>query len=105
TIHATNLADLAQVTPGLYVGGENGFGSTTMAIRGLGSLNLSIGADEAVGVYIDGVYQGAPYGNQFQFIDVDQIEVLRGPQGTLYGRNATGGAIVVNTVTPGPESI
>lgn len=103
--HVNNLADLAMFTPGMFVGSDNGFGATTLAIRGFGPLNLSIGGDEAVGVYIDGVYQGTPYGNQFTFIDVDQIEVLRGPQGTLYGRNATGGAVLINSVTPGPDTI
>jgi iron complex outermembrane receptor protein len=101
----TKLDDIVMFTPGLYIGGDNGFGSNTMSIRGLGSLNLSIGADEAVGVYIDGVYQGRPYGNQFEFVDVAQIEVLRGPQGTLYGRNATGGAILINTVKPSENTI
>ncbi len=101
----TKLDEIVMFTPGLYIGGDNGFGSNTMSIRGLGSLNLSIGADEAVGVYIDGVYQGRPYGNQFEFVDVAQIEVLRGPQGTLYGRNATGGAILMNTVKPSKETI
>ena len=103
--HVKDLADLAMFTPGLFVGTDNGFGATTTAIRGFGPLNLSIGGDEAVGIYVDGVYQGSPYGNQFTFIDVDQIEVLRGPQGTLYGRNATGGAILVKSVTPGPETV
>src|SRR5579863_1288218 len=103
--HVTDLADLAQYTPGLFVGSDNGFGDVTTAIRGFGPLNLSIGGDEAVGVYIDGVYQGTPYANQFTFIDVDQVEVLRGPQGTLYGQNATGGAIVINTMTPGRDTV
>lgn len=101
----TSLDGIVKFTPGLYIGGDNGFGSNTMSIRGLGSLNLGIGADEAVGVYIDGVYQGRPYGNMFTFVDVAQIEVLRGPQGTLYGRNATGGAIIIHTVKPGEETI
>jgi iron complex outermembrane receptor protein len=74
-------------------------------VRGIGSLNLSVGADEGVGVYLDGVYLGKPFSNQFVFIDVDQIEVLRGPQGTLYGRNATGGALVINTLTPDSQVI
>lgn len=101
----TSLDGIVKFTPGLYIGGDNGFGSNTLAIRGMGSLNLGIAADEAVGVYIDGVYQGRPYGNMFKFVDVAQIEVLRGPQGTLYGRNATGGAIIINTVRPGEDTI
>lgn len=99
----SGLSDLSGITPGLFVGGDNSLGSSPVAIRGIGSLNLSVGADEGVGIYVDGVYQGKPFTNQFSFIDVDSIEVLRGPQGTLYGRNATGGAIVIHTLTPGPE--
>lgn len=99
------ISDLQMSTPGLWVGADNGLGNNPMAIRGIGSLNLSLGADEAVGTYIDGVYQGRPYTSQFQFIDASDIEVLRGPQGTLYGRNATGGAILINTITPGPQPI
>jgi len=100
-----NVSDLSNQMTGLYVGGDNSLGSFPIAIRGLGSIDLSLGADEAVGIYIDGVYQGSPYTSGFDFIDVNDIEVLKGPQGTLYGRNATGGAIVINTVTPGPETI
>ncbi len=105
TARITNLAELGASTPGLFIGGDNSLGSSPVAIRGIGSINESIGADEGVGVYIDGVYQGKPFGEQFTFIDVDDIEVLRGPQGTLYGRNATGGAIAINTLTPGPQVV
>ena len=101
----SGLSDLSGMTPGLFVGGDNSLGSSPVAIRGIGSLNLSVGADEGVGIYVDGVYQGKPFSNQFTFIDVDSIEVLRGPQGTLYGRNATGGAIVIHTLTPGQDAI
>jgi iron complex outermembrane receptor protein len=103
--HITSVNDLAIFTPGLFIGADSGFGNTTTAIRGMGPINAGLGADEAVGVYIDGVYQGTPYGNAFTFIDVDQVEVLRGPQGTLYGRNATGGAILINTISPGPDTV
>lgn len=101
----TSIKDLALYTPGLFVGSDNGFGAVTTAIRGFGPLNLSIGGEEAVGVYIDGVYQGTPFANDFNFIDVNRVEVLRGPQGTLYGRNATGGAILISTLTPGRKKI
>jgi iron complex outermembrane recepter protein len=100
-----SISDLQMTTPGLWVGADNGLGNNPMAIRGIGSINLSLGADEAVGTYIDGVYQGRPYTSEFQFIDASDIEVLRGPQGTLYGRNATGGAILINTLTPGPDTV
>ncbi len=97
----TDLTKLAQQTPSLYVGGNDGFGGLTVQLRGIGSLDLGVGAEEGVGIYIDGVYQGKPYGNLFNFVDVSRIEVLRGPQGVLYGRNATGGAINIITLQPG----
>jgi iron complex outermembrane receptor protein len=101
----SNLSDLAARTPGMFVGGDDNFGGSPVTIRGIGSLNLGIGADEGVGYYVDGVYQGKPFAELFDFIDVDSVEVLRGPQGTLYGRNATGGAILINTITPSDKTI
>lgn len=97
----TDLTKLPFQVPSLYVGGNDGFGGVTVALRGIGSLNLGVGAEEGVGIYIDGVYQGKPYGDLFNFVDIDRVEVLRGPQGTLYGRNATGGAINIVTKQPG----
>jgi iron complex outermembrane receptor protein len=99
----TDLTKLPMQVPSLFVGGNDNFGSNSVSIRGIGSLALGLGAEEAVGIYIDGVYQGKPYGNIFNFVDIDRIEVLEGPQGTLYGRNATGGAINIVTIQPGNE--
>jgi iron complex outermembrane receptor protein len=77
--------------------------STTYAqifIRGIGSTNVYGGSDPSVTVQVDGVYLGRPYAQFAEFLDVDRVEVLRGPQGTLYGRNATGGTINVVSKTP-----
>ena len=75
-------------------------GTANFAIRGLG-VNSSIPSiDPAVGVFIDGVYMGVNSGQVLDLFDVESIEVLRGPQGLLFGRNTTGGAVLVNTGNP-----
>ncbi|HEY2052292.1 MAG TPA: TonB-dependent receptor [Caulobacteraceae bacterium] len=74
---------------------------TIPSIRGIGSTTQnSDGLDSAVGVYQDGVYLGRPGELAYNLLDIDQVEVLRGPQGTLYGRNTTGGSINISTVAP-----
>ncbi len=78
-------------------------GTANFSIRGLG-INSSIPSiDPTVGVFIDGVYIGQNAGIVVDMFDIQSIEVLRGPQGTLFGRNVTGGAILINTKRPGDE--
>ncbi len=77
--------------------------STRLFIRGVGNNDAQITQDPAVGVYQDGVYIARSTGLAFDFGDVERVEVLRGPQGTLYGRNTTGGAI--NIVTRKPTGV
>jgi iron complex outermembrane recepter protein len=75
-------------------------GTANFAIRGLG-INSSIPSiDPTVGVFVDGVYLGVNNGVSFDLFDIDSIELLRGPQGILFGRNTTGGAVLVNTGNP-----
>ncbi len=75
-------------------------GNANFTIRGLG-INSSIpSVDPTVGVFVDGVYLGVNGGVVFDLFDLDSVEVLRGPQGVLFGRNVTGGAVVVNTGNP-----
>ncbi len=93
--------DLTQVTPGLNF--TQSSYSPQPTIRGIGTRSVSPGDESVVPVYIDGVYQPAIISTVFQLSGVERIEVLKGPQSTLYGRNATGGAINVITLTPGPE--
>lgn len=94
----TNLRDLIEVTPGLHVSGAgNGVAPT---IRGIGSQNNDPGNDANVAIYVDNIYQPNQFSNGFDLPDVSRIEVLKGPQGTLFGRNATGGAIRIFTQEP-----
>jgi iron complex outermembrane recepter protein len=90
---------LEWATPGLVFGNTNGFAQPY--IRGIGSDLITPGQDSPVGFYLDGVY--LPFASSLlqQFGDISRIEVLKGPQGTLYGRNTTGGA--VNIITRDPE--
>ena len=90
--------DLQLLTPGLNISQQGTFVQPT--IRGIGTSVTGTGADPNVAVYVDGVYMASQGAALFDFSDVSQIEVLKGPQGTLYGRNATGGAIVVATKVP-----
>jgi iron complex outermembrane receptor protein len=94
----TSTRDLQQMTPGL-VTVSNGF-AFTPAIRGVSSIGTSPGDETNVSMYLDDVYLGAPMGGLFQLKDIERVEVLKGPQGTLFGRNATGGAIRVVTKAP-----
>jgi iron complex outermembrane receptor protein len=72
--------------------------SLRMFIRGVGASDIQVTQDPAVGIYIDGVYLGRSNGLAFDVVDLAQLEVLRGPQGTLFGRNSIGGAINMTTV-------
>ncbi len=89
---------LGLVVPGLNLTEQGSFAQPK--IRGVGTSIVGPGADGNVAIYVDGVYQPSQSAALFDFIDVASIEVLKGPQGTLYGRNATGGAIVVSTAPP-----
>lgn len=75
----------------------------TFRIRGVGTSDFGVGADPAVGVYLDGVYIGRSGGSRSAFIDLARVEVLNGPQGTLFGRNAAAGAIQYVTNKPEDE--
>lgn len=93
--HVTDLTGLRDTTPGLLVSPDMGFG--TIYMRGVGVALLTALTDGSVAVYVDDVYN--PFGsvNSQEIGDVERIEVLKGPQGTLYGRNAVGGAINIVT--------
>jgi len=98
TANVTEMSDLTKIAPGLN------FTASTYAyqptIRGVGSRGTGGGDESNVAVYIDGVYQPDQYTLNFDLDHVERVEVLKGPQGTLFGRNATGGAINVISSAP-----
>ena len=104
-LNITRLEGLEKMAPSLRVSTASGSGnSPAIFIRGIGTITTALYAEPAVGVYIDGVYSPRGSANTFDIPDVSSIEVLRGPQGTLFGRNTTGGAVVVNTLAPSPDA-
>lgn len=89
-----NLGDLQGKVPSLQVYAARGSNTTLTAyIRGIGQADPTWGFDPAVGIYLDDVYMARPQGALLDVFDVNRIEVLRGPQGSLYGKNTIGGAI------------
>lgn len=96
-----DIRDLQKLTPGLVISANAGQ-ENPISLRGISSGIQGIGGDSPVAIYLDGVYIGRPQGALFEFPDVERIEVARGPQGTLSGRNSTAGAI--NIVTSAPDS-
>src|SRR5882724_9709876 len=96
-----DVQDLQFQTPNLQSG--NTVGITQIAIRGVGMNLIDVTTQPGVGVYVDGIYQARTASTGLDQIDLQRIEVLRGPQGTLYGRNATGGAVNFITASPSDQ--
>src|SRR3546814_11060509 len=74
--------------------------TTLFRARGQANLNAGNASDPAVGIYVDGVYIARPAGALFDLVDMERVEALRGPQGTLFGRNTIGGALNMVTAQP-----
>jgi iron complex outermembrane recepter protein len=91
-----NTQDLAAVTLGLTFPSD--FQVALSHIRGIGSTIVAAGAENSVALYVDGVYYASPTASTFDLNNVPQIEVLKGPQGNLFGRNATGSLIHVTGI-------
>ncbi len=102
--YTVNMAQLSLLVPSLNYSSANPR-NTAFTIRGLGSSVVAVsqandGLEPGVGFYVDQVYQARPATAAFDFVDIDRIEVLRGPQGTLFGKNTTAGAIHIITRAP-----
>jgi iron complex outermembrane receptor protein len=94
----TGVESLSAAVPGLVINNPANVGNPFL--RGIGSNLFDPSAEQAVAMYVDGVYIAAPQSNLFTFNNIKSVEVLRGPQGTLFGRNATGGVIHIQTRDP-----
>ena len=102
TANVQSLSDIAKITPGLRFDFASGYSQPT--IRGVGTAVVSSGAVGNVGIYIDGFYSPNPIATDLQLLKTRSVQVLKGPQGTLFGRNTTGGAILVQTADPSTET-
>ena len=109
-IEARGLDDISKIanfTPNLVFDTTSpisGLSSGAIAfVRGIGNSDFSLTTDPGVGIYVDGVYMSRSAGGVLDVLDIERIEVLRGPQGTLFGRNTIGGAINITARKPGNE--
>ncbi|HEY1710764.1 MAG TPA: TonB-dependent receptor [Rhizomicrobium sp.] len=97
--NAQSLEDVSKLAPNLAFNRTSNF--VQLTVRGIGLSQYNLGGEPGVAVYVDGVYLARPFALDSAFNDLARVEVLRGPQGTLYGRNATGGAI--NLISNAPS--
>lgn len=96
-----NIQNLASVAPSFATSNAQiASGSVVLRIRGVGTTSNNIGFESAVGIFVDGAYQSRPGVALGEFVDVERVEVLRGPQGTLFGRNTSAGALNITNVRP-----
>jgi iron complex outermembrane recepter protein len=92
-LNMTRAEDLAKLSPGVAAIPNNGSAVSSFSIRGLSQADSSEHEEQPVAIYEDGTYIAVPAATGFPIYDVDHVEILRGPQGTLFGRNATGGLV------------
>lgn len=102
-VGVNDVSDLAALTPG-FSGFTVSNAQPLLTVRGVGSNDFSVGNDPALGVYVDDVYIGRSAGAVTSLFDVERVEILKGPQGTLFGRNTTAGALSIVRNRPGDEA-
>lgn len=100
TLGAAVISDLEATAPSLQTGGLGKGSQQQMGLRGIVDYSRNIGIDPRMGVYIDGVYQGQSYTADQPLLGLETVEILRGPQGTLFGKNTVSGAINLTTKNP-----
>lgn len=99
-----DISDLRKVAPNVDVYDGNGStGTGSIYIRGIGARNEGVNFDSGVGIYLDGIYVSRTSGAVLDNVDLQSVQVLRGPQGTLFGKNTTGGAVLYSTNKPTEE--
>lgn len=99
--NVADLEDVAALIPNLSLSGTPGI--NTVRIRGLGTGGGNAAFEQSVGMYVDGIYAGRGYQFSLPYLDVERIEVLKGPQGVLFGKNSIAGAISITNARPSPE--
>ncbi len=99
-LNVVSVTTLQAAVPNIVVSDAFGANTVVAYIRGIGTVNSAFSSDPAVGIYVDDVYLSRSLGANTDFFDVKRVEVLRGPQGTLYGSNSPAGAIKIVTVKP-----
>ena len=100
---ANTLSDLGTAAPSLEFGGLGKGSQQQMGMRGVVDFARNVGIDSRMGVYIDGVFQGRSYASDVPLLGLESVEILRGPQGTLFGKNTETGAISLNTKKPSDQ--
>jgi iron complex outermembrane receptor protein len=107
TLDALNVQDLQRIsnfTPGLQISSLPGSAGVSVAIRGISASDPILTNEPSIGIYTDGVYINPLGAGKADLLDIERIEVLRGPQGTLFGRNTTGGAMQIYTRRPSEDA-